>query len=54
MTREECKGCEFYGKGSVMLDDHVPCCKHKSILHGLGVWIARIKECPKTKDGEQE
>lgn len=54
MTREDCQGCEFFGKGSVMFDECIPVCKHKSLLHGAGVWIARVKECPKKKDGENE
>lgn len=54
MTREDCRGCEFFGKGSVMFDERIPVCKHKSLLHGAGVWIARVKECPKEKEGEQK
>ena len=54
MKREDCEGCEFYGKGSILLDDNIPACKHPDILHGVGMWVARIKECPKQKEGEQE
>ena len=29
MTREECKGCDAFGYGSPMIDDHIPVCKHE-------------------------
>lgn len=54
MTREECKGCDAFGYGSPMMDDHMPVCKHEKVLNGIGIWIARIKECPKEKVGDQE
>ena len=36
----------------------LPCCHHETVKdgsgkYGAGLWIQQIKECPKTKDGEQ-
>lgn len=54
MTREECEGCEYLGK-PFLRDERLPVegCKHPKIMCGIGIWIARIKKCPK-EDGEQD
>lgn len=55
MTREGCEGCEYLGQ-PFLRDERLPVkgCMHPTVLGGVGVWIARIKECPKNKDGGQE
>lgn len=55
MTREECSGCEYFEKRKCedRIHNGVPICTHKSIVCGLGLWIARIKECPKEKGDEK-
>ena len=54
MTKEECEGCEYCVKGcSPFAVNRMRTCTHPNIFLGLGVWIARVKECPKGKDGEQ-
>lgn len=55
MTREECAECEYLGE-PFLRDERlsVKGCMHPTVMGGLGIWIARIKECPKIKDGEHE
>lgn len=55
MTREECAECEYLGK-PFLRDERLSAkgCMHPTVLGGIGVWIARIKECPKEKGGERE
>ena len=54
MTWEECEGCECLGE-QFLLDKRLPMkvCKHPKVMGGIGIWIPRIKKCPK-ENGEHD
>ena len=52
MTREQCTGCEYLGDTfpNDAVGITVKGCKHPQIIGGLGLWIDRVKECPKENE----